>query len=811
MRRLMVGILAGALALGASPAMADDGPVDAGITVPRVEGMGADWINGVDVSTVLSLEASGVVFRDEAGQPADLFEVLADHGVNWTRIRVWNDPFTADGAGYGGGNVDAARAIEIGQRATAAGMQVLVDFHYSDFWAHPGQQKLPKAWRGLDLDGRITALHDYTADTLASMAAAGVDVGMVQIGNETTGGEIAGTTGWDDTARLFQAGSEAVRSTLGPQVKVAVHFTNPERAGQYAAAAKALDDRGVDYDVFLSSYYPFWHGTPENLTAVLDQVATTYGKDVAVAETSWAYTLADGDGYPNVIRTEPSAYPATVQGQASAVRDVMQAVANVSGGHGLGTFYWEPAWLPVGPADQAAANRLLWDRDGSGWASPASQEFYDPDGALGGEWADDFGGSGWDNQAMFAHDGTPLESLRVYQYAVTGSVAPREVDAVTNPALTVVDGDPITLPTTVRVSYNDGTSEDQAVTWRGDTAWILGAGTYRVTGVTTGGHPVVATVTVLADAGQGTNLVVNSGFEDGVAPWTGTGTGYTISSTDDPYAGNRSVHFWSGSAYSFTVEQTLTGVPAGQYRLSAQVQGDGSGSADVTRISASSGISSVSADFRLSGYKNWQQPQTAPLAVASDGVVVVSASFQLSAGAWGTLDEVALVAMPTSAAGDVAPLRSLVDDADAIDRAAFTAASLVALDRAVDRGRFVLDAPSPGQAAVDAAVAELRTALAGLERAPDPGAPGTPDPGTPDPGTPDPGTPNPGTPNPGTPASGTAQAPGATSGRPTSPASTLATTGSGMAGPVLAAGLLLLGGVVVLGAVRAVRRRPSGA
>lgn len=731
MRTLVVGILTGALALGAVPAAAEDGPVDAGITVAKVEGMGEDWINGVDVSTVLSLEASGVVFRDEQGQPADLFEVLADHGVNWARIRVWNDPFTADGQGYGGGNVDAARAVQIGQRATAAGMQVLVDFHYSDFWAHPGQQKAPRAWQGMDLATKVGALHDYTADTLTAMAAAGVDVGMVQIGNETTSGDLAGSTGWDDTAQLFQAGSAAVRETLGTAVKVAVHFTNPERAGQYLAAAQALADRGVDYDVFLSSYYPFWHGTPENLTAVLDQVATTFGKDVAVAETSWAYTLADGDGYPNVIRTEPAAYPATVQGQATAIRDVMQAVANVSGGHGLGTFYWEPAWLPVGPADQAEANRVLWERDGSGWASPASQEFYDPTGSLGGEWADDFGGSGWDNQALFDAQGNPLESLRVYQYAVTGSIAPRQVDAVANPQLTVVDGEPITLPGTVRVSYNDGSAEDQPVTWHGNTAWILGAGTYRVSGTTSGGHATVATVTVLSSADQGANLVLNPGFEDGVAPWTGTGTGYTISATDDPYQGSRSTHFWAGSAYSFTVEQTVTGVPAGQYRLSARVQGDGSGADDVTRITASSGISSVSADFRLSGYANWQQPQTAPLSVAADGVVVVSASFELSAGAWGTLDQIELVAVPTTVAGDTTELASLVAQAAAIDRTAYTASSLAVLDAAVQRAQFVLDAPAPGQAAVDGAVAELRAGLDGLVTGGTTPGPGTPAPGTP--------------------------------------------------------------------------------
>lgn len=737
----MTGVAGVTGAAGGAAVAADEPvPVEAGITVPRVDGMGEDWINCADLSSVLSLEESGVVFRDEAGRPADVFEVLADAGVNYARVRVWNEPYTsADPAlGYGGGNVDAARAVEIGRRATAAGMRVLVDFHYSDFWAHPGQQRSPRAWAGLDLDQRAAALKGYTADTLRAMADAGVDVGMVQIGNETTGGEIAGVQGWDSTVRLFQAGSEAVRETLGPDVKVAVHFTNPERAGQYAAAAKALHDGGVDYDVFLSSYYAFWHGSLANLTAVLDQVATTYDKEVAVAETSWAYTLEDGDGYPNVIRTAPTAYSASVQGQALAVRDVMQAVADVSGGRGIGTFYWEPAWLPVGPPEQVDANWDLWERDGSGWASTHSQEFYDPTGALGGEWADEYGGSSWDNQALFAFDGTPLESLRVYEYARTGSVAPRQVDAVEQPRLTVVAGDAVPLPGTLRVSYTDGTTEDEAVTWRDDPSWLLDPGTYTFAGTTAGGHAATATVMVLADAGQGENLVVNGGFEDGAAPWTGTGTGYTISSTNDPYAGQRSTHFWAAAPYAFTIEQTVTGVPAGQYRLSARAQGGDAGSADTMQISASSGISSVTADFRLDGFANWQHPQTDVLTVAADGVVVVSASLALSGGAWGSLDAFELVAVPDTAVADTAALRGLAERAAGVDRARYTADSVAALDAAAGRADFVLRAAAPGQATVDGAVAALTAALDGLVALPGttPPTPGPTTPPTPGPTTP---------------------------------------------------------------------------
>src|SRR5699024_5296966 len=200
-------------------------------------------------------------------------------------------------------------------------------------------------------------------------------------------------------------------------------FTDPHRAGFYSDVAAQLDANEVDYDVFASSYYPFWHGTLDNLTAVLSQVADTYGKQVVVAETSWAHTMADGDGHTNVIDqpSEATAYPVSVQGQATAVRDVIAAVADAEG---IGVYYWEPAWLPVGPPSALEANKVLWERDGSGWATSYAGE-YDPDDA--GVW---YGGSAWDNQALFAYDGTPLESLNIFNYVETGAVAPREAVSV---------------------------------------------------------------------------------------------------------------------------------------------------------------------------------------------------------------------------------------------------------------------------------------------------------------------------------------------------------------------------------------------
>ncbi|WP_062212778.1 glycosyl hydrolase 53 family protein [Demequina oxidasica] len=301
----------------------DSGVIDAGIVVDKVDGLPTDFINGVDVSSVLALEASGVIFRDDAGTPADLFAVLAEHGVTDVRVRVWNDPHDADGQGYGGGTTDAARATEIGRRATDAGLRVLVGFHYSDFWADPAKQRAPKSWEETSDEERAAVAGEFTHQTLTTMKDAGVDVRVVQVGNETNSG-VAGVTAWAGIAAIFSAGSAAVRDVY-PDAQVAVHFANPEKEGAYARYASILDYFDVDYDVFASSYYPFWHGTTENLTAVLSDIANTYGKQVMVAETSWVRTLEDGDGSPNVVGTADlaTAYPVSVQGQATAVPGIL--------------------------------------------------------------------------------------------------------------------------------------------------------------------------------------------------------------------------------------------------------------------------------------------------------------------------------------------------------------------------------------------------------------------------------------------------------------------------------------------------------
>ena len=321
--------------------------------VKKVENLPEDFIFGMDASAVLSLEAGGVKYYDHEGNEKDVYQILSENGVNYIRVRVWNDPFDDEGNGYGGGNCDIENAVEIGKRATAYGMKLLVNFHYSDFWADPAKQMVPKAWAGMDIDTKSEALYQYTKECLEKLMTAGVDVGMVQIGNETNGAMCGESStklgGWKKITQLMSAGSRAVREVC-PDALIAIHFANPEKVTNYVSYSANLDYYGVDYDVFASSYYPFWHGTYENLASVLNRVTEKYGKKTMIAETSYAFTAEDTDFYGNTIGEGGGIvknYPFTVQGQANLVRDVVDTAVNQITDC-IGVFYWEGTWICAG-------------------------------------------------------------------------------------------------------------------------------------------------------------------------------------------------------------------------------------------------------------------------------------------------------------------------------------------------------------------------------------------------------------------------------------------------------------------------------
>ncbi len=391
--------------------------------MPEIEGLPDDFICGADISAITALENSGITYKYLDGTEGDIFAILKGAGINYVRIRIWNNPYdsTAPYKGYGGGNCELYNAKVLGKRATDAGMKVLIDFHYSDFWADPAKQYAPKAWMDYDLHEKKMAVYNFTHDSLCELLDYGVDVQMVQIGNETNG-SMCGVGGlydnvWDfstGVAALMQEGCYAVddvNTQYNRNILKALHFAALIDNGEWYA--EQINKMGVDYDVFAASFYPMWDGSPAKMASVLAKIAKTYNKKVMVAETGYPYTFADADGSVNNINgygsMNHSDYPVTVAGQAQALYDVLNGVAGINAsqpGYGLGAFYWEPEW--IGP------DSSTWGACGSGWASSTSGNYELLFASSVKEYSLTDRGSSWDNMTLFDASGKATTALYVF-------------------------------------------------------------------------------------------------------------------------------------------------------------------------------------------------------------------------------------------------------------------------------------------------------------------------------------------------------------------------------------------------------------
>ena len=615
-------------------------PEESTIFVEPVDGISDDFYRGMDASAVLALENSGVKYYNFDGEEQDVFMTLAQAGVNYIRLRVWNDPYDENGNGYGGGNNDVATAIALGQRATKYGMKVCIDFHYSDFWADPKKQFVPKAWEGMDIEEKSDALYNFTLESLTQLLDAGVDVGMVQIGNEINNG-MSGETDVANVRKLLTAGSKAVREAAvnsGKEILVAVHYTNIDDMKKLDMLLTGLQVKEIDYDIVGLSFYPYWHGTMDDLKNAITHIRNTYGKKVYVAENAYCYTAEDGDGSANSVEgTDDLAegYSASVQGQANEVRDVC-AAASEAGAEGV--FYWEGTWIPVGPAD--ADNSDLWEKYGSGWASSYASG-YDPKDA--GQY---YGGCSWDNQAMFDFTGHPLASLNVFKYLKYGATAPLAVDSIPEVTVACNIGTDPELPNTVSVIYNDRSEAQVPVIWNTDDVAAIdtkNGGNFTVSGTLEDGTEVTAAVTV-----DRINYVQNPSFEDAdTSMWTVNYSGET-DPTDyqvkaaDAHSGEVAFHFWSGSAdMDFSIEQSFTDLEPGTYELSAFSQGgDLSDDASMELYALVNGRE-LTAPFKLTTYADWQNPAIPEIKV-TDGSLTIGVRYKCNVNSWGTLDDVTL-------------------------------------------------------------------------------------------------------------------------------------------------------------------------
>jgi arabinogalactan endo-1,4-beta-galactosidase len=377
-----------------------------------------NFILGIDVSTLIEVENAGGKYYDADGyETGDALELLSWYGVNWIRARLWHNPYhSVTGEPYGGGTCDIDKAIALSRRAKKWGMKFLLDFHYSDFWAHPGQQSRPRAWpRNAGADAVAKTLKKYTKDALKAMAKAGALPDMVQIGNETNTG-IAGFSSNADTDKLYAAGLAAVREISKQYkypIKTMLHATNG-----ISQVMSFFDARkGLDFDVLGMSYYPMWHGSRSSFRNGLGQLTRAFNKEICVVEYSAAYTVHGGapygeDHYESNADTRSflgaDVNDRTIRAQAQLVRNLNSDIMNfaVSGNGerlGIGSFWWEGAWLPL---------------KGIAWAMPPSNEWYRM-GLPGSSGQDlDMPGAApkvsWANQGFFSFKGTVMPSANAF-------------------------------------------------------------------------------------------------------------------------------------------------------------------------------------------------------------------------------------------------------------------------------------------------------------------------------------------------------------------------------------------------------------
>ncbi|MBQ6559518.1 MAG: glycosyl hydrolase 53 family protein [Erysipelotrichaceae bacterium] len=602
----------------------------------------------MDVSSVISLEESGVVFYDFDGNETDLFKILAENGINNIRIRIWNDPYDADGNGYGGGNCDIDKALAIAKRANQYGMKAILDFHYSDFWADPGKQMAPKAWKSLPIEEKASALYEYTLESLKRFKQEKIAVSMVQIGNETNGA-LAGETVWMNIIyHLMNNAAKAIREVY-PKALIAVHFANPENRDAYLDYASKLAYYDLDYDVFATSYYPYWHGTLENLSDVLSHIAEKYGKKVMVMETSYAYTPEDTDFHGNTISDESLVtknYPYTIQGQCNAVLDVIDTIANHTK-NGIGVCYWEGAWISVGTGSWEENSRL-WQTYGSGWASSYAKE-YDPKDA--GKY---YGGSAVDNQAFFDKSGNVLESLKLFALCRNGNILPVKPDAIEDVHVSVNLGDELIMPDRINAIMNDNSHQLVDVEWDKDDLLKINTdqvGDYLVKG-NCENMDAVCHVSII-----NFNYLSNPSFEEDdngrKTPnyWVFSEYGYANETyveekMTDSLDGTKHYHFWSDNAHQirFELEQNVKELKAGQYRYSISIMGGDVADGSIYAYVKMNDEIIAKDDLQITSYNNWD---TADISFTYNGTDSISVGIHVECigannGAWGKIDQAIL-------------------------------------------------------------------------------------------------------------------------------------------------------------------------
>jgi arabinogalactan endo-1,4-beta-galactosidase len=319
---------------------------------------------GADVSSVKRAQDLGASYFDAAGVKKDPLDILKAKGMNYVRLRVWNNP----ASGYN----NKSKVLAYATTVKSKGLKLLVDFHYSDTWADPARQNKPAAWNGHTIGQLQTDVYNYTFDVCNSLKNQGTTPDSVQIGNEINVGLLWNegkvvNNDFTNLSLLLKAGYNAIKA-CNSGTQVFIHTSDSDSDANMRWFYDGIKAKGVSWDVTALSYYCFWHGSLSNMTSVVSDAKSRYGKPVVIVETAYPFTTGNADSTPNIVSGAPcSGYAATWQGQAANFTAVQNAARS---GGAAGVFYWEPTWYAVA---------------GNGW---------DPANINGS-------GNNWDNMATF--------------------------------------------------------------------------------------------------------------------------------------------------------------------------------------------------------------------------------------------------------------------------------------------------------------------------------------------------------------------------------------------------------------------------
>lgn len=579
------------------------------------------FIKGADVSMLKQLEENGAKFYDESNNQKECMSLLKDYGVNWIRIRAWVDPKDDKGNFLGGGNNDKNTTLVLVERAKKLGLNVLLDLHYSDFWADPEKQNKPKQWKNLEGKDLENKLYEYTKDMLVSLKEKNSLPDMIQIGNELNGGMVwpNGKTwgdgpigGYDGFSGLLKAGIKAVKE-ISPSTKIMIHLANGGDNELYTRVFTQLINRNVDFDVIGLSFYPFWHGTFNDLQKNLDDISAKFKKDVVVAEISYAYTLDDGDGFSNIFspREELAGnFKASVKGQETVIRKVMNVLSKVPNNRGKGFFYWEPDWIPV---------------KNSGWKS--------------GE------GNGWDNQAMFDFKGKALSSLNAFKASPTDESYSTKIVSVNDSIVkTAIDEYP-KMPEAVLTTLENGEIIKTKVTWETiPTKKLKKVGNIEVFGKVENSS-INAKATIVIEAYK--NLLNDPSFESGDiwnnSKWILNDNSFSLQmekTAANVHGESTSLSYWKDAPFNFTISQKLVGLENGIYKLRVWSMGD-KGKKELY-LFANNTQNEKKVKIIGTTWSNWNKFEISDIEV-NNGELTIGVSAVCSSGDWGKLDDFELI------------------------------------------------------------------------------------------------------------------------------------------------------------------------